>query len=474
MSKTMLRVLIACAASLAVLIILAAWLGPRILGANVKSRLEAHASDALRMQVTVGGPVALRFFPGLHVTVEDVHIRNGAFDVAAIGEVQLGIEWRSLLDQDLKFDGMHFKGAHITVTRDKSGKFNVDRPPSPAAESPAADIGKVSLAASSLTYTDALRGNDFAADDCSVETADLKRAASTTPEILKTVAFTAHLSCAHMRTKNLAATKVEASVAGSDGKLKFDPVALEMSGGHGTGTVTADFTGAEPLYHVHAVIAKLQIADFSKNVTPDKIAEGALDFSANLTMHGTPQTGVMGTVAGEASLRGSNLVLDIGDLDKEFTHYESTQNFNLIDMGAFFLAGPLGVLVTKGYDYARVLKKSEGRTTITTLISQWKLERGIAMAQDVALATPENRIAMKGGLDFDNDTYDDVTVALIDAQGCTRVDQKIHGSFRKPEVEKPNVVTAITNPARKLLKKGARLFGAKCVVFYSGAVQPPK
>lgn len=470
----MLRVLVALAGSLALLIILAAWLGPRILGANVKSRLEAHASEALRMQVSVDGPVALRFFPLLHVTVADVHIRNRTLDIVSIAEMQLSIEWRSLLGEDLKFDGVRFKGARITIARDASGKFNVDRPPSPASDSPAADIGKVSLGGSSLVYTDALRGNTFAAEDCGVELSDLKRAAATTPDFLKSLSFSAHLSCAHMRTNNLAASKVEATVAGSEGTFKFDPVALEMSGGHGHGTVTADFTGAEPVYHVHAAIAKLQVADFSKNVTPKKIAEGALDFTANLTMHGTPQSGVMGTVAGEASLRGNDLVLDIGDLDKEFTHYESTQNFNLIDMGAFFLAGPLGVAVTKGYDYARVLKKSEGHTTIRTLISQWKLERGIAMAQDVALATPENRIAMQGGLDFANDAYDDVTIALIDAQGCTRVDQKIRGSFRKPDVQKPNVVTAVTGPARRLLIKSKKLFGAKCAVFYSGAVQPPK
>jgi AsmA protein len=225
---------------------------------------------------------------------------------------------------------------------------------------------------------------------------------------------------------------------------------------------------------VHSSISKLQIVDFSKAVTPEKIAEGALDFSANLTMHGTPETGVMGTVAGEASLHGNDLVLNIGDLDKEFSNYESTQSFNLIDVGAFFLAGPLGVAVTKGYDYSRILKKSEGHTTIRTLISQWKLERGIAQAQDVALATPKNRIAMIGGLNLVNDTYDDVTVALVDPQGCPRVEQKIHGSFRKPQVEKPNVVTTITGPARKLLNKGKSLLGAKCTVFYVGAVAAPK
>ena len=59
-------------------------------------------------------------------------------------------------------------------------------------------------------------------------------------------------------------------------------------------------------------------------------------------------------------MHGDNLVLDIGDLDKEFSRYESTQNFNLVDVGAFFLAGPIGLALTKGYDYSRILKKIGG------------------------------------------------------------------------------------------------------------------
>ena len=468
------RVLLALIGALVLLVALITWLGPRLLGAHVKSRLEADASDALSMQVQVGGSVALRFFPGLHVTVTDVHIRNRGLDVASIGEVQLGIELHSLLHKDLKFQSVHFKNARITIARDRSGQFNTAGPPTPASSSPAADIAIVSLADSSLFYTDAKRDNDFSAENCSVEITDLRLTPTTPPDILKTVAFTGHLSCAQMHSRNLAATEVTASVAASGGTLKFDPVALQMFGGHGAGHVTADFTAVEPVYHVHSSISKLQIADFSKTVTPEKIAAGALDFTANLTMHGTPETGVMGTVAGEASLHGNDLLLNIGDLDKEFSNYESTQNFNLIDVGAFFLAGPLGVAVTKGYDYARILKKSEGHTTIRTLISQWKLERGIAQAQDVALATPKNRIAMTGGLNFVNATYDDVTIALVGPKGCARVEQHVHGSFGKPEVEKPNVITTITGPARKLINKSKSLFGAKCVVFYSGAVQAPQ
>jgi AsmA protein len=277
-----------------------------------------------------------------------------------------------------------------------------------------------------------------------------------------------------MRTKNLTAADVKASVTGTNGILKFQPVTLRILGGRGSGNVTADFTAAEPVYRLHSSIAKLQIADFSKTMKPAKTAEGALEFSANLTLRGTPKSGVMRTATGEASLHGNDLMLEIGDLDEEFSRYESTQNFNLVDAGAFLLAGPLGIAATKGYDYARVLKSSEGHTSIRTLISQWKVEHGIAVAQDVALATAENRIAMKGGLDLVNDAYDDVTLALIDREGCVRVEQKIHGSFHKPDVEKPNAVTAIAGPTRKLLNKGRSVLGAKCTVFYSGAVQPPK
>jgi uncharacterized protein involved in outer membrane biogenesis len=474
MSITMKRVLLALIGTVVLLVALMTWLGPRLLGTHVKSRLEADASDALAMQVQVGGRVALRFFPGLHVTVTDVRIRNRGLDIATIGEAQLGIELHSLLHKDLKIQSVHFKNARITIARDASGQFNTARPPQPNSSSPAADIATVSLADSSLFYTDAKLGNNFSAENCSVEMSDLKLTPTTPPDILTTLAFTGHLSCARMNTKNLAATDVKATVTGAGGTLKFDPVKLEMFGGHGAGNVTAQFSAAEPVYHVHSTISKLQVANFSKTVTPAKVAEGALDFSANLTMHGTPDTGVMGTVAGEASLQGRDLELDIGDLDKEFTNYESTQNFNLIDVGAFFLAGPLGIAVTKGYDYARILKKSEGHTTIRTLLSRWKLERGIAQAQDVALATPKNRIAMTGGLNFVNDSYDDVTIALVGPKGCARVEQHVHGPFRKPEVDKPNVITTIAGPARKLINKSKSLFGAKCVVFYSGAVQAPQ
>jgi AsmA protein len=90
------------------------------------------------------------------------------------------------------------------------------------------------------------------------------------------------------------------------------------------------------------------------------------------------------------------------------------------------------------------------------------------------MATATNRIALQGGLDFVNGRFADVTVAAIDAAGCARVRQAIRGSFARPEVEKPRVLTSLAGPALKLYGQARGVFpGEPCEVFYSGSVGPP-
>jgi uncharacterized protein involved in outer membrane biogenesis len=472
MPKFMPRVLIALAALL-VLVALASFFGPRFLGANLQSRLESGASDALGMEVKIDGPVALRFFPALHLTVQGVHVSNHGATVAAAGEVRLGIELRSLWAKDLKFRELKVQGAKITVARDKAGHLNIDTAPTPDSSSPAADVAALSFAQSSFLFSDAQSGKDFAAENCSLKLRNLHLAAQSPSGVMQALSFSGDLSCERLRTKSLTASDVKVAVRGSDGTFTLDPITLKIFGGQGQATVAADFTGPESVYRVHSTVKKLEIADFSKSELPQKLGQGTLDFAADLTLRGTVKNGVMRSASGDASLHGNNLVLDIGDLDKEFSQYESTQSFNLLDVGAFFLAGPIGLAVTKGYDYARILKRSPGRTTIRTLVSTWKVVHGVAEAQDVALATAQNRVAMTGGLNFVTDSYDAVTIALVGHEGCVRVEQKVNGAFRDPQVEKPNVVTAVAGPARKLFNKGKSLLGAKCSVFYAGTVAPP-
>ena len=80
---------------------------------------------------------------------------------------------------------------------------------------------------------------------------------------------------------------------------------------------------------------------YFKTLTSKKVAEGSMDFSANLSMRRNTVKEITQTAGGEVSLRGENLTLYGNDLDRQFARYESSQNFNLVDVGAFFFAGPI-------------------------------------------------------------------------------------------------------------------------------------
>ena len=154
-----------------------------------------------------------------------------------------------------------------------------------------------------------------------------------------------------------------------------------------------------------------------------------------------------------------------------------SQNFNLFDMTAFLLAGPLGLVVTKGYDFSSLAQQAGGSTQIRTVVSKWQVEKGVAHARDVALATGQNRLALHGGLDFVREEFDEVLVALIDSSGCARMRQRIRGPFGKPVMEKPNILASLAGPVVNLIGKARDLFPGKdgqCEVFYSGSVAPPK
>ena len=55
----------ACVGSIVLLVSVAA----ALLRVNTRPRLEAIATQALGMQVQIGGPVAIGYFPGLHVAM---------------------------------------------------------------------------------------------------------------------------------------------------------------------------------------------------------------------------------------------------------------------------------------------------------------------------------------------------------------------------------------------------------------------
>lgn len=440
-----------------------------------KPRIEAAASGMTGMEVRVGGRLGIGFFPSVQVTLDDVHIRNRGTEVVTARQARIGVDFLPLLHKQVRIRKIALEHPSVSIEKARDGTFNFEKSAQASGMLPSQNLAKVSFSDGTFRYVDRQTGAGFEADDCSLDASRLQIAARQGPGIMKHLSLAAELACGTVRTKSRSASDLRFSVAGQNGVFDLKPLTLRAFAGQGSGSIRADFTGAVPQYQVRYSLSHFHIEEFLKSLSPQNVAEGPMDFSANLTMQGKTVKKMRQSMKGQISLRGKNLILKGHDLDREFARYESSQTFNLVDVGAFFFAGPVGLAVTKGYNFASILQGSGGRSVIRTLVSDWKIEHGVAQSQDVAMATNENRVALQGRLDFVNERFDDVSVALIDDKGCVRVQQSIHGAFKKPVVEQPSAIKSLTGPVARLLKQVGRFFpGGECEVFYAGSVASPQ
>ena len=294
-------------------------------------------------------------------------------------------------------------------------------------------------------------------------------------DLFNNTSLSGHFQCKSLKTKDFEVKNIKFDMNGKDGVFDFSPIAMNFFGGTEKGAIKADLRADSPFLKIQFSATKFDFEKFVEAFSRKKIMEGQMDFSLNIVTKGKSLKEMKRRMNGNASLKGENLLLYGLDLDSLLSKIEQSQSFSLVDVGAFFLAGPLGTVLTKGYDFASVYKETKGgQGIIKELVSEWRIKTGIAEAEDVALSTKRNRLAMKGRLDFVNSRFDDVTVAALDENGCAKFSQKIHGPFQNPQTEKISTLKTIVGPAVKLFEKAQKFIGLrKCKVFYKGSVKHP-
>jgi uncharacterized protein involved in outer membrane biogenesis len=429
--------------------------------ADARPRVAALASAALGMDVAIDGGVTVSVRRGLRFVLRDVHLRKCGIEIASALEAEVGIAALPLLHREVRVEALRLTAPQVAIESAAEA-----RPGAAAGCQPAATAARI-------RYTAQPSGKFAEGVDCDAQIHDLSLAGGDGRALLRNLALTAKVKCGSVRIGDLAASAVEFTASARDGVLDLDPLRMQVLGGQGSGRIHADFAAATPRYRLSYQLAQFRIEDFFATLSLARAGQGSLDFATTLSLSGTNPDEWLRTLAGEASLRGVDFQLAIGDVDARFSRYEASQNFNLVDVGAVFFLGPIGLGITKGLDFARNLGGAGGDTRFRVLVSEWQVERGVASAQDVAMATTKNRIALHGGLDFVTGRFDDVTVALVDAEGCAEVRQRVTGPFLAPVVEQPSVLKSLTGPTRRLVGRVRTLLGGKCEVFYAGSVAPP-
>lgn len=476
MSPLLKRILLILAAAAGLVALVAIALVLFVDADRYKPRLEAAATEALGMEVRFGGRLRLGLLPGVHLTAEDARVRDERDSVVASAKrLRFGLALLPLIRLQLRLGSLQVLQPRLAIERTAEGTLNVERLAKAVTLLGMLDGASVSASDGTLLYADAKSGRRIEATGFGLTVKRMRLANEKGAGLLKGLSVAAEIRCREIRTQGFSASDLKASIHGKDGVVRFAPVTMGLFGGKGTGNLTADFSGAAPRYELRCALPRFRVEQFLAMLSPQGTAAGAMDFTASLSMQGATATELLEAATGEIALRGADLTLVGSDLDRALGRFESSQSFNLVDVGAVLLAGPMGLAVTRGYGLASLFRGSGGRTDIRSLVSVWRIEGGVAHAQDVALATGRNRLALKGGLDFVHGRFADMTLAALDAEGCAKVRQEIRGELSNPVVEKPRFFTSLAGPVMKVYRQTKGLLpGKPCEAFYSGSVPPPK
>jgi AsmA protein len=277
-----------------------------------------------------------------------------------------------------------------------------------------------------------------------------------------------------LQTNRFKIMNLNVSLDGKRGILEVTPTSRGFWGVNGKGYCLVNFSEEIPNYRIQYTTDNFAIEKLTSRFSDNKIMTGNMNFSIDLAMQGRNFSNIRETLNGEVALQGKNLTVYGLDIDELLSKFEKSQRFNLVDMGAFFLAGPAGAAVTKSFDYAGVIISAQNpgeRSNIPNLISFWEINNGVANANDVALITNRSRVALKGALNFNSNEYNNLAIAVVDKKGCTLLSQLMNGSFSNPEIEQITAVEAILAPVVNVLKF---ITLQNCRPFYSGSLKHPE
>jgi AsmA protein len=446
-----------------------------------KSEIEAAASTAADMHVTIQGTVERkRWFP-LTLVVHGLQFQNREEPVLTLEHVECSsLELIPLLRRRLRMGTCTVDGFAIAIVRGADRHFNFERttprPRPPAGASSAPPVLFVSrLIVRGGAYTFAERGGPARAAIAGIS-ADLHSFAIGTPPegIRRAFTFKGELAWDKLQRDALTLTDMTSNVSAAGGHFQLDDLSLDAFGGKGTGTFAADTSEQTPRFELSVDVPRCRVEHLLEALRTEPVIGGEAALAMHVRAAGRNKDELTQTLSGDVSLSGSNLHTHDLDLDKLIHKFDKTRGFNLIDLAAFFIAGPLGPIATKGVDFGRVYKQlGTGEGTLDRLLTTWRIDDGIAEAKDCALATKKNRVAFAGKIELVHGVYQNAAIAVLDERGCSRYTEKLSGPVGGRQPLAKRTAKALVGPFVGFFQKLDHAFDTKCDVFYSGSVPQP-
>jgi len=239
------------------------------------------------------------------------------------------------------------------------------------------------------------------------------------------------------------------------------------------GSLFLDISKEPSLFELNYNLKNIPIERVIEKYYPNKFMDGILNASMQLSGSATNWKEMKKNIKGTIKFSGDTLKLYGMDIDNLLKKYKRSQKFNLVDAGAFILAGPMGAVVTKGSDFGNLLSanlKEDDTTLVSRSLAIWKIQNGILETEDVAFSTLSNRLAFDGKFDIVNDSIPGFTAYVLDKNGCSLMEQQVSGKLDNLQVGKLKIAKTLLGSVINFINS---VVGQKCEPVYQGVVQHP-
>ena len=448
-------------------------------------QLEKALTENIGLQTKIDGSISLKVMPGLSFVAKKVRVISNETYVLRVAETEISIDFVTLFSGEVKVNGLHFVEPRIFIVRNADGIYNfeelyaqVNKYASGASADPVErfqiNLDEFSITDGSLLYVDLAQGDTLNAEGIDVFSEDLGFNGTLDDIKVNQLHFNGLLNIQKFTINDLSLDSLAFAVNGRGGKLKVTDKRKNVFGGTVSGNAIVDFNTKPAIVSIQHKAENMDSQLLLRSVESDEYLEGRINYELKLDFSSFDWQQAMTSAQGYFKVSGNKLVFYGVDIDKVLNNFNTTQDFNVKNFVAIFLAGPYGAAFANGLNFSNLLSTYDGeQTKVNQLIANWKIVDGKAISQDVAFSTNKYRMAVTGNLDMVNKKYENFSISMINTSGCAAFSQTLSGSFTNPITSSFMVQGIVFGKSEDMWKVLSTPSRTKCKPIYTGLIKHP-
>ncbi len=461
-----------------------------------KPVIEKKVYEATGKELKINGKIGLSLSP-FGISINDIAIKNpkgfSGENMFTMKKAAVSLQLKPLLNKQVKVNYIKLMDINLLIEKNKKGLLNLSssqtkkkkiekKEESKKKENvklPMVNVGKVLVENVNILYNDLKTKTKAKINGLNLTVNDISL--SQKKDILDALSLKGLLTIQSIKYDRYLLKDISSKFKYKDKIATIDPMSLTTFNSKAVGKLIYNMQHKKPKIFIKEHIAKFDLKEISKEFIKYKKISlmGYVKTDLKLSMIGSDPKEIKRSLTGNIYVEGNNFGVKGVDLNQILGSYDKMKSLNTKDVGAFLLAGPVGLALSKGSDAGSAIAGiGEGKTTaIKKLVINTPIKRGIVTLKDVALSTGKYRVAAKGKLDIYRERFLNLEVAFLDKRGCAKISQKIGGTFKKPKINTSKLTAnAVTGVVTSLLGTFGKIAptktkSSKCKVFYHGVVK---